>query len=382
MSGTSLRSWSSDFGPFSGTAWFDCAHQGPLPRVARQGVRWALRNKVDPSRAADADFVRVPRTLKAALGPLLGVSPDEVILGNSTSYGLHVIRNGLRWRRRDEVLSADNEFPATIYPWLRLSDQGVRVRLIRHHAGPISANEVERAIRPQTRLVVLSWVNSFNGSVLDVGAVARVCRDRGVLFVVNGSQALGAREPTWKARDVDGVVACGYKWLCGPYATGFAWFESGLLGQLAPTQCYWLPHRWGKALDAFDAPEDLGAGEYDLFCPANFLNFCPWTAAVEYLRGVGIDRIRRHNASLVDRFVEGAEARGYAVISPPAEADRSAIVVVSHARPQRNRAIYESLTRAGMHPALRAGNLRFSLHLYNTRRQIDAALATLGACAT
>jgi selenocysteine lyase/cysteine desulfurase len=83
-----------DFGPFHGRVWLNTAHQGPLPRVAIEAARVALEQKAAPYQLRDEDFFEVPRRLRAALGKLIGAPSDEIILGNSTTYGLDLLANG------------------------------------------------------------------------------------------------------------------------------------------------------------------------------------------------------------------------------------------------------------------------------------------------
>ncbi|HET9559884.1 MAG TPA: aminotransferase class V-fold PLP-dependent enzyme, partial [Actinomycetota bacterium] len=120
-----------DFGGFDGRAWLNCAHQGPLPLVAVAVAERALADKAAPHRMGNEAFAEVPRRLKDALGRLAGVPAEEVILGNSTTYGLQLLVQGVDWRDGDEVLLVDGDFPATIVPWLPLAERGVRVRLLR-----------------------------------------------------------------------------------------------------------------------------------------------------------------------------------------------------------------------------------------------------------
>lgn len=65
-------------------------------------------------------------------------------------------------------------------------------------------------------------------------------RQAGVLLVVNASQAAGARPIDVATTPVDALICCGYKWLCGPYGTGFTWLHPDLLARLRPQQAYWL----------------------------------------------------------------------------------------------------------------------------------------------
>src|SRR5262249_28820561 len=157
--------------------------------------------------------------LRALLARLVGSPPEQIVLGNSTSYGLHLVANGLAWDDGDEVLVIEGDYPATILPWRRLAVQGVKGRPLPPAGESVSAAELAAAITPRTRLLAVTWVDSFTGRALDLGALGEVCRQAGVLLVVNASQALGARAIDVSLTPVDAVISCGYKWLCGPYGT-------------------------------------------------------------------------------------------------------------------------------------------------------------------
>src|SRR5215472_14794224 len=111
------------FGPFDGRIWLNTAHQGPLPRPAVDAGGYAGALKAAPHRIGDGDFREVPERLRVLLARLAGGSPEQIVLGNSTSYGLHLVANGLTWDAGDEVLVIDGDYPATILPWRRLEDR-------------------------------------------------------------------------------------------------------------------------------------------------------------------------------------------------------------------------------------------------------------------
>ena len=147
------------------------AHQGPLPRPAVEAARHAADLKSAPHRIGDDDFNEVPERLRSLLARLVGSPAEQIMLGNSTSYGLHMIANGLPWRDGDEVLVIAADYPATVLPWQRLSERGVRVRPLRPASGLLSGTELAAAIGPRTRLLTVTWVDSFTGR-------ARPCRAR------------------------------------------------------------------------------------------------------------------------------------------------------------------------------------------------------------
>lgn len=402
---SSRESFASDFGPFDARVWMNCAHQGPLPRVAARAARRELAKKIRPYAIDDDSFHRVPDRLRRVLGRLVGAPPAEIVLGDSTSYGLHLLANGLPWRHGDEILLVQGDFPATILPWLGLREKGVRVRFLEPRRGSPTdrptrrptpqptvhptPEDVEARMTPRTRLVCASWVSSFTGAALDLQGIGSVCRDRGVAFVVNGSQGVGSLAVDVGTLPVDALACCGSKWLCGPYGTGFLWLRPDLLDKLGCNRAYWLPRQRGRPLDEMrrgvrlrepvpDTHTHVGASKYDVFGTANFLNFVPWTRALEYLLEVGIGRIEARNAALVDRLVEGLLDHGFDVCSPPSGPRRSCLVLFSHPRADRNHALVRALSRAGVHVALRDGKVRASPHLYNTPADVERTLEVLG----
>jgi selenocysteine lyase/cysteine desulfurase len=372
----------ADFGPFDGRIWLNAAHQGPLPRAAVEAAQNALRMKVAPHRIADDDFQDVPRRLRDLLGRLIGAPAEQVILGNSASYGLQLLANGLRWQPGDEIVVLADEFPATVFPWLVCERRGAVVRRLELAEPLLGPERLEKELTPRTRVVAVNWVRSLTGHVVDLAGLHEVCTTAGVHLVVNATQGLGVLPLDVGAQPVAAITSSGFKWLCGPYATGFAWVRPDLLAMLEPVQAYWLALPEHEALDLNLEGEqrlrdDLGARAYDVFGTANFLNFMPWAAAVEYLLAQGMTAIAAHDRALVDRLVLGLEGSGYRFVSPTARGERAAIVVVSAEDEGRNVETYRRLTAAGVDVALRAGNLRLSPHLYNTGEEVDRAVALL-----
>jgi cysteine desulfurase/selenocysteine lyase len=370
------------FGPFEGRVWLNAAHQGPLPRPAIQAAKAALDTKVRPHRIADDAFVGVPRRLRELLGRLIGAPAEQVILGNSASWGLQVLANGLPWQRGDEVIVLADEFPATVFPWLVNERLGVTVRQLEPVEPVLSPARLDSELTATTRVVAVDWVRSMTGHVVDLEGLHEVCDRAGVHLVANVTQGLGALPVDVAALPLAAISCSGFKWLCGPYATGFAWIRPDVLATMAPVQAYWLALPDGVELDLNREGEhrlrdDLGARAYDVFGTANFLNFMPWTAALEYLLAEGLEAIADHDQALVEQLVGALDGTPYRLLSPTDPAKRAAIVVISAGEPRRNEEIHQRLAAAGIDVALRAGNLRLSPHLYNTQADIERAVEAL-----
>jgi selenocysteine lyase/cysteine desulfurase len=265
-----------------------------------------------------------------------------------------------------------------------LAERGVTLRFIEPRDFVPQTDELIANITPATKLFCVTLVHSFSGYAVDAKALGEVCRARGVKFVLNTSQALGARAFNVRDAPVDAVVSVGFKWLCGPYGTGFCWLRQELRESLRRTQAYWLSMQTADELGGEQgAPalrDDLGARAFDVFGTANFFNFKPWTASVEYLLAQGIENVAAHNDRLVSQFIAGLDRNRYEITSPLAGLRRSTLILISHKQAERNAEIYERLRRQGIYVALRRGRLRISIHLHLTSENIARALDELNAC--
>jgi selenocysteine lyase/cysteine desulfurase len=370
-----------DFGAFDGRVWLNCSHQGPLPLPAVEAAQAAIALKVSPARLNTSEpFQRVPERLRTALGRLIGAKPEDVILGNSASYGINLLAQGLPLQAGDEVLLAAGDFPATVFPWLVLEDRGVVVRQIRTSGPVLAVDDLRREIGPHTRVVCASWVHSFNGHALDEVAVGSACRSAGVLFVLNGSQGVGARPLAVDALPVDAVTGCGHKYLCGPYGTGYCWIRPDLRESLRSTQAYWLSNMTADDLKSGGERglrRNLGVRRFDVMGTANFLNFMTWTASIEYVLGIGVDRIAEHDQLLVQRVLDGLSSSDLSLVSPRAGASRTTLVLVESERAERTAELFERLRTGGVDVALRKGRLRISPHFYNGVEDVDRAIELL-----
>jgi cysteine desulfurase / selenocysteine lyase len=368
-----------EFASSDGSVWLNTAHQGRLPIRAADAVREAVEWKLHPEAlVAAAPFTDLPDRLRRLLARLLGAEPSDVVLANSASYGLHLIANGLELAPGDEVVVAANDFPSDVLPWLRLRDRGVAVRMLEPKDEVLTADEVVAAFNARTRVVCLTWVHSFSGRVADLEAIGAACRDRGIWFVVNGSQGVGVLPIDVTAAPIDALIGVGFKWLCGPYGTGFAWLRPQLNDALHPTKLYWLSALTAEDLAApsldLEAIQPTAVGRHDIFGTANFFNFMPFAASLELVLEVGVDSIGTYVDDLVLRLLDGIAGTDLRLISSPVQ--RSSLVVVEPTR-QHPGELFDRLSAAGIQVAHRRGRVRFSPHLYNTATEIDQTLELL-----
>lgn len=376
----SVEALPTAFARDASSVWLDCAHQGPLPRVAIEAAHRAVALKADPASLADLSvFVDTVESTRRTGARLLGADPDDVAVTNSASHGMNLLARGLALVAGDEVLLVAGAFPATNLPFLHLRERGVGVRAIEVPFGSaLTVDRLAAALSPRSRVLALTWVDSFSGAVADLVAIGGFCRESGITLIVNGSQGVGARPIRVMDTPIDALVTCGYKWLCGPYGTGFTWIRPTLRRALRCAQSNWLVNI-GDLGDAWDTGtiSEAGVRAWDGYDTACFHNTWPWVAAIELLMEVGIESIRRSNDALVVQLQEGLRRGGYLLKSPHDAETRSAIVVFSHRERARNPAIRAKLAAAGVHVSLRRGFLRAAPHGYNESADIRRLLEGL-----
>ncbi|MBZ0167448.1 MAG: aminotransferase class V-fold PLP-dependent enzyme [Candidatus Omnitrophica bacterium] len=369
-----MNSYSQDFQDFGSVTWLNAASEGPLPVVAKEALLEAVAWKSAVYQLDIPKFVRVPLELKKSIGELLHVDHQDVVLANSATYGLQLLADGLPWKPGDDVLLMENDFPTDILPWLALTERDVSVRQVKPKNWIFTPEELEESLLPQTRVVCLSHVHTFSGHMLDAAKIASICRRHGVIFVLNVVQSLGNRPVDVGALGADAVVAVGYKWLCGPYGTGFCWFKPDLRKNLRVNRAYWSAYLTQEELLS-EGPlvrKKLDSARMlDVYGTANFFNFVPLNAAIRYWLTISLEEVQRYNARLVNRIFEELDPELYDIISPGPVEQRTNLVVVSHKDPACNERLHRSLLDRQIYTAFWKGRIRIAPHVYNDESQIQ-----------
>jgi len=111
-------------------AILDHAAVAPLPRrtgkLLRDWTEEQVQNGVVTSFAGEKRFEAVP----ARAACLLNAETDEIAFVTTTAHGLGLVAEGFPWNTRDNVVTAAEEYPSNIYPWMNLADRGVTLRLV------------------------------------------------------------------------------------------------------------------------------------------------------------------------------------------------------------------------------------------------------------
>ena len=329
--------------------YLNTASIGVPPRAALEALRQATADW-GAGRVQPPEYDPFVDAARAAFARLVGVETRDVAVGTQVSTFTSMVAAGLA--PGDEVLVYADDFSSVLFPLMVVRERGVRVRSV-----PTLA-ELPGAIDSNTALVAFSAVQSADGTVADLDAIAAAAGAHGARTYVDATQAVG-----WLPLDAsrfDFVAVAAYKWLLAPRGAAFMTVRSERLDEVPPIAAGWYAgeDRWGS-LYGDEPPLAADARRLDV-SPA-WLSWVAAVPALALLERVGVEAIHAHDVALANRFRAGLGM----------EPGNSAIVATSIP------GAAERLVAAGVKAAARAGAFRLSFHLYNTEADVDLALDAL-----
>jgi selenocysteine lyase/cysteine desulfurase len=322
-----------------------------------------------------SDAVKRVRELGARL---INARSHEIAFAPNTSAGLAMIANGIDWREGDNIVTAECEFLANVVPWMRIKrEYGVEVRMARERDARLETEEILSLIDNRTRVVSLSFVEFASGFRNDLMAIGRYSRERGVLFVVDGIQGLGALALDVEECCIDALSADAHKFLLGPEGCALFYISSRAMERVKPTLVGWLSVQAPFDHANFDQPYAPGARRYEAGS-LNTAGVVGLGAALELFLKTGVEKIESYLIELGDYLCGRLAERGYHVVSSRRDGEKSAVICCRHDRYQAE-FLSEHLNKFRIITTPRLGRLRIAPHFYNSRDEIDQLIETLPA---
>jgi selenocysteine lyase/cysteine desulfurase len=364
--------WTAD------TTYLNNASIGPIPERTRRALDEFTSKRTAPHLLPDRELFAGLAAARLGIAQLINADPSEIALATNTGFGLHLAARALPLKKGDIVLLSDKEFPANVYPWLLLRDQGITVEMARCTAQgwPDEEHLLERLRDPAVRVLAVSFVQFSNGYRADLKKLGTACRANGTYLVVDGIQGIGNSVLDVTDTPID-ILACGgQKWLLSPWGSGFVYVRKELVAQLEPTITGWM---------AFEGTDDFSRlTEYNPTFRSDarrfemitlpYQDFVGLTASLLLLLEIGVRDIAEVTRATHEPVVRWARENGVRITSPTENGHRSAILCVAPAKPAE---AYHGLKRARVVCSLREGAIRLSPHCYNTVEEMEKVVEVL-----
>jgi cysteine desulfurase/selenocysteine lyase len=375
--------WRQEWFEIEDATYLNLASQSPMPKVSIRAVQAALEANKFPHQKPDSTFFEVPNRLRASIAKLIGAQSEEIALTSGASAGVAAVAYALTWKPGDEVITAKGEFPLQYATWKPMEErEGLKLKIISPRERFITADDLIAAMTPRTRVVSVSMVRFDDGSLLDVPRVADACHKQGALLLLDVSQCCGALPMDVNQLGADFMICAGYKWLLGPFGTGFFWAKSEHLAMVRPGPFYWMAlmgsHNFA-ALNFEDPKPAANAKRWDSPEWASYFNFnlVAMDVSVDFVVRMGPELVAVHNLKLIELLFERLPKDRYVLASPADAARRGPYGCFAARSKEKTAEVYQRLRKENVVVSLREGNIRVSPHLYNTGRDIDRLISVV-----
>ena len=361
------------------TAYFNAAQSGPLAVRTVEAGHAAFRNKMTPWRhTTNALFFDLPESVRAEAAKVFGATADDIALVPAASYGLATAARNIALKEGDEIVILDGQFPSNVYTWRALAKEtGAVIRTVARAEKQTWTDALLNAIGGKTRLLACGALHWIDGGQINLLAVSKAVKAQGGALVLDLTQSLGVMAFDLAAIDPDFVVAGAYKWMLGPYATGYLY--------VAPRHQQGVPleENWINRSDAQDftrltdyrdtyAP---GARRFDMGERANHQLLPAALESLKLLNEISVEEIARICSTTSTMIKTAVKPLGLHADIPD-QAPHYLSLSLPEGAPSDMAAL---LREQDVHASQRGPRLRISAHIYNTPEDVDRLVSALKA---
>ncbi|HLH00038.1 MAG TPA: aminotransferase class V-fold PLP-dependent enzyme [Bryobacteraceae bacterium] len=361
--------------------YLNAANVCPASRPVLDRYAEFLRDfQANPSFQNRAKYDPLRERLRGKIAALLRVSSDEIAITRNTSESNSIIVQGLDLKPGDEIVSNDQNHASNDDSWkVRAKREGFVVKTL-PIAVPVASrdqlvSQIEKAVTPRTKVIAITHVSSFAGMMFPAREITEVARRHGIWLHLDGAQSFGAIDVDLKQIGCDSYSASTHKWLMGPLEAGILFVRSER-----------VPQVWPSVVTVGWSDQIVGARKLEVYGQRDDPRMAAVESAIDFLTLIGMDKIearmRMLAAYMKDQLAQIPAVR----MKTNREPELSAGVIKFELSNLPIQRAYDTLWERNriaiaMTTAGDSRGLRFSPHIYNSREEIDRAVAAIKALA-
>jgi cysteine desulfurase family protein len=364
------------------------------PDSVAEAVYNAIKNMGNSGRGvhkASLESGRVVYAARELLAELFNVKDcSRIAFTANSTESLNTAIKGLL-HSGDHVITTVLEHNSVLRPLYEMEGRGAALTIIQCDAsGNIKIEDIEDAIRHNTKMVVCTHGSNLTGNLLDIEKIGALCKKHNLLFAADVSQTAGVFPIDVDRQNIDVLCFTGHKGLLGPQGTGGIYVREGI--DISPLKSGGSGILTYLKTQPSSMPECLEAGTLNVHGIAGL------HAGVSYILEHGIDYIRKREQELMRRFYEGVrDIPDIKIYGDFSTSDRAAIVSMNIGEydsakvSDRLAEDYDICTRSGGHCAplmhqslgtVEQGAVRFSFSHFNTSDEVDIGIKAIRELST
>ena len=334
----------------------------------------------NPSFQNRAKYDAMRERLRDKIAGMLRVTADEIAITRNTSEGTNIVVKGVDLKPGDEVLITDHNHPSNNDSWkVRAQRDGFTVKSLPVSVPARSRDEliaqVERAVTPRTKVISITHVTSTTGIMYPSKEIAEIARKRGIWMHLDGAQTFGSLDVNLKDIPCDSYSTSAHKWLMGPLENGILYVRSER-----------IPAIWPSIVTAGWSDHLKGARKLEVYGQRDDPRIVALESAIDFVSLIGSRTVESRVRFLASSMKEQLSQIGGVKLKTNIEPELSGGVVKCDINRVPTKQAYDTLwTQHRISIAMTASGdsqgLRFSPHIYNSRDDIDRAVAAVKALA-
>jgi selenocysteine lyase/cysteine desulfurase len=348
----------------------------PWPKRTAQAVQAFAEENITLGASQYPLWELKERELREQLRKLIKApGSDDIALVKNTSEGLSKIAYGLKWKKGDEIVISDEEFPSNRIVWESLKGLGVKVIEV-----SLNKNELEAHIashfNENTRLLAISSIQYASGTRLNLKRMGEHCKTAGVLFCVDAIQSLGAYDFDLEENLADFVIADGHKWLMAPEGLGLFYTRKEIREAMNINEFGW--HMVKDAGNYNTKTWEVADTAHKFECGSpNMLGAHGLSASLSLIEDYGIKEIEKKLNDLSDYMRAALLEIPACQLNQHPEKEYQSAIVNFNIEGKNSEALRSALMKQGVICVNRGEGIRFSPHFYTPKEVIDRALRKL-----
>jgi selenocysteine lyase/cysteine desulfurase len=349
----------------------------PLLRSVREAGEAGIGRKVQPWKVQVKDFFEDAEIARDLFAQIIGADAEGVALIPAASYGISLAAANLPLEQGQHIVVLDEEFPSNVYPWWAVAQEhGAVVDPVGRPQDSDWTQAVLQHIDERTAIVAIPNCHWTDGSLVDLTRVGERAREVGAALVVDATQSAGAYPLDIAEVRPDFLIAAGYKWLLGPYSSGFI-YVAPQHRQGKPLEYNWINREGSEdfaQLVNYRSSFQPGARRFDVGERSNFILLPMEVAALRQILQWGVPTIDSTLREMTARIEHMATALGFQTV--PGRYRVGHMLGLRHPAGLPS-GLASELAKANVFVSMRGASIRISPHLYNTENDIDQLFRVL-----